>query len=209
LGLENEWKRIIKDYASPTVIKNDLLTPFFLSKKFAEPVLDVGCGDGFFAKPLSKRFRVIGIDAHDFAFQEFEYIKCDAAKIPLQDSSAGDVLLINVLSCIDTASKRVKILKEIKRTKRREAAAYVVNTPQDFIEKDIDSPLLRVKRLSKNKVQIDVLKTDGKWNSFPDYVIKDAEFEKYAKKAGLEIAETKLFVHPKLGFPVYKLWVLK
>jgi ubiquinone/menaquinone biosynthesis C-methylase UbiE len=209
MKIEDGWKEIIKEYSSPTIIKNDLLAPFFFKKNFSEPVLDIGCGDGFFAKELSKKFEVIGVDVHDYKFDEFKYIKTDASKLSLVNSLVGDVLLINVLTCIDAELKRIQILKEAKRVKKPTSLIFVINTPESFIEKEIDSPLIKVRKLSKNKVNIDVLKMDGSWISFPDYVIKNVEFERYVNEAELSVVETKLFAHPKLGSAVYKLWVLK
>ncbi len=73
-----------------------MLLPYFSNLDYSEPILDLGCGNGLFAKILSKKFEVIGLDIHENSFDEFKYIKVDAEKIPLADCSVGDVLLITV-----------------------------------------------------------------------------------------------------------------
>jgi ubiquinone/menaquinone biosynthesis C-methylase UbiE len=203
------WSEIVLNYDSPTITKNDLLVPYFLSINYLDPILDVGCGTGFFAKMLSKKYKVIGLDTHNNKFIDFEYLKADAQNIPLNDSTVGDVLLINVFSCVGNTKKIVNILKESNRVKKENSKIYVINTPELFSKEEIESDIFRSNIIGRNRVKINAKKVDGTWIEFEDNVVLDLNFKKYVSESGLKIIETKDFIHPIIKKQIYKLWILQ
>ncbi|MBT4870657.1 MAG: class I SAM-dependent methyltransferase [Candidatus Diapherotrites archaeon] len=203
------WEKIISNYDSPTITKEDLLLPYFSELKYSRPILDIGCGNGLFANLLSQKHKVIGLDVHEREFDKFKYIKSDAKSIPLEDSSVGDILLINVFSCVGDLEKITKILKEVKRVKKESSKVYVVDTPEEFAEKEISNEIFETKILGKQRVKIKAKKVDGSFIEFEDNVILYDDFKECVSKADMEIIGTKDFIHLKVGKQIYKLWVLQ
>ena len=209
MGKEINWEKIISNYGSPTIAKRDLLLPYFSNLDYSEPILDLGCGNGLFAKILSKKFEVIGLDIHENSFDEFKYIKVDAEKIPLADCSVGDVLLINVFSCIGDLEKIIRVLKEVKRVKKENSKVYVVDTSQEFAKEEISSEIFSSKIIGEQRIKIKTKKVDGSFIEFEDNVILYGDFRECVSKAHLKVVETKDFVHPLVGKQIYRLWILQ
>ena len=58
------WEKIISNYDSPTITKEDLLLPYFSELKYSRPILDIGCGGGLLSEPMARLgATVVGGDA--------------------------------------------------------------------------------------------------------------------------------------------------
>ena len=58
-----DWSETLRKYEIPTVYKEALLRPYFENVDLKEPILDAGCGTGYFSNILCKRgYKVTGID---------------------------------------------------------------------------------------------------------------------------------------------------
>ena len=209
MGKEINWGKIISNYGSSTIAKNDLLIPYFSNLDYSGPILDLGCGNGLFGEILSKRFEVIGLDLHEKDFSNFKYIKSSAENIPLENCSVGDILLINVFSCVGELEKIIKILKEVKRIKKGNSKVYVVDTPQKFAKEEISSDIFSSKLIGEQRVKIKAKKVDGSFIEFEDNVILYNEFRECVFKANMEVVDTKDFIHPKVEKQIYRLWILQ
>ncbi len=205
------WKNIIKEYEVPTVLKERLLKPYFLNVKLASPVLDIGCGTGYFTEILSQRgLEMTGFDQNAVNIQsKVKYLQGDASNLPFKDKSFSSVLLINVLSCVDDPEARMSLLKEAKRVKKENEKIYVINTSEKLFSKPTNSDLLKFVSLGPKKIKITVKKTDNKMIEFEDYIITQKDMEEYTLEIGLKLVETKEFIDLEMKTPIYTLYVLE
>jgi SAM-dependent methyltransferase len=105
-----------------------------LCHRQVEPVLDVGCGTGFFTRALANRTqgRVIGVDI-DSKYMEYArrketkgsfYAVADARALPFRNASFDLVISITALCFID---EPIKAVCEIIRVTRRRFAIGLLN----------------------------------------------------------------------------------
>ncbi len=126
----DEWATHLTHYATPTVLKHSLLRPFFENRNLDGPILDIGCGPGYFSEMLSARnFAVIGVDAHQDSFPlpqyGANYLKMHATHLKFQDESFATVLLINVITVLKNHADRIQALAEAKRVKTPNGELYL------------------------------------------------------------------------------------
>jgi len=109
---------------------------------FAEPILDLGCGDGQFAELLFRSSRansrgreIVGLDLSPRSLQEAEArgvytrtVQADAARLPLDSESFGSV----VSNCVlEHVPEDVAAVQEVARVLRPGGRlAFTVPTPQ-------------------------------------------------------------------------------
>ncbi len=205
------WKNIIKEYEVPTVLKERLLKPYFLDVKLASPVLDIGCGTGYFTEILSQRgLEITGFDQNVVNIKsKVKYFQGEASNLPFKDKSFSSILLINVLSCVEDKNARIALLKEAKRVKKENQPIYVINTSEKLFAKPTNSDLLKFISLGPKKIKITVKKSDGKIIEFEDHIITSKEMEAYSQEIGLKVVEKREFIDLEMKTPIYTLYILK
>ncbi len=99
--------------------------------------VDIGCGPGYFALPLSKRVKkVYAVDieremldkckmrAEEENLSNIEYVLCTDEEIPLEDNIADAVLMANVFHEL---SNPEAIFGELRRFLKYEGRAYIID----------------------------------------------------------------------------------
>jgi len=208
--IEKSWKKILKNYSEPTVLKDKLLKPYFSKVKLAEPILDIGYGTGYFSELISRKSNnIFAVDLFDNTPEssKVQYYNMDAASLNFPDKTFGDILMINVLSCVDTAKKRIKILSEANRVKKDTAKIYLVLMSESLHKTPIDDRLLKTESINSRKFKLTFTKKNNQKISFDDYLITKNELEKYLKKTNLKLIKEHPFMHN--GREIYKLFIIE
>ena len=110
-----DWSETLRKYEAPTVFKQKLLKPYFEGVDLKEPILDAGCGTGYFADILCKRgYKVSGIDLNSQleSNDNFDFQQADITTFKT-DKKFETILLINILATAPPA-ERLKMLKKIQ-----------------------------------------------------------------------------------------------
>ena len=110
-----DWSETLRKYEVPTVFKQKLLKPYFEGVDLKEPILDAGCGTGYFADILCKRgYKVSGIDLNSQleSNDNFDFQQADITTFKT-DKKFETILLINILATAPPA-ERLKMLKKIQ-----------------------------------------------------------------------------------------------
>ncbi len=204
------WSETLRKYAVPTVFKERLLRPYFEGVDLKEPILDAGCGTGYFADILCNRgYKVSGIDLNGqlenndkFDFKQVDIIKFET------DKKFETILLINILA---TASPddRLKIFFKIKELKTEDGIAYVINTCAKLFGSDFDSESLSGHKTSEGRVKVRVELINGEFIEFEDYLVTEEEIKEMCAAVGLRIIEKKDFKPEELEKPIYELYLLE
>lgn len=211
MEIKSNWKEHINHYETPTIFKDTLLKPYFNNLQIKEPLLDVGCGTGYFSELLaSKGIKVIGIDQNPVKIKNSlaKYQIGEASSLPFEDSSFGFVLLINVLSAIDDEEERISALNEAKRVKTKEGKIFVINANENLFN-NIQSVEVTSKRINNNYGHLKLKKIDGSYIEFDDYIISKEQMTKYATLTNLKLIEKKDFIYKPLNLNVYSLYIYK
>ncbi|MBU2566605.1 class I SAM-dependent methyltransferase [Patescibacteria group bacterium] len=211
ISTENKWKKLLKNFNTPSFTKKYLIEPIILSKNFTEPILDAGCGTGYFSNLLaSKGKMVISVDRNldKKLLKSCKAIKADLANVKLKNLLVGDVLLINILSCVDQEEKRLEILKNLKSIKNKDAKIYVFNVAEDVVNKEFKSSVIKIEKITKNKVNMTIKQIDGNLLNFDDNIIYEKSFESQCKKANLNILQKKYLKYKKEKNAIYAMYIL-
>lgn len=205
-----DWSKFLHKYETPTIFKDELLKPYFEKITLSEPILDVGCGKGYFSHLLCQRgYKVSGIDLNSQLQdnKKFDFKKADFIKLEMA-GGFKTILLINILTTT-SPSERLKILKKIKKIKTREGIAYVVNTNADLFGNELESETLSIHKASKDKFKLKIKLINGRYIEFNDYIITKREMEKMCQKAGLQIIKRYDLKSKYQNKPIYELYLLK
>ncbi len=186
------------------------MRPYFEGVDLKEPILDAGCGTGYFADILCNRgYKVSGIDLNGqlenndkFDFKQVDIIKFET------DKKFETILLINILA---TASPddRLKIFFKIKELKTEDGIAYVINTCAKLFGSDFDSESLSGHKTSEGRVKVRVELINGEFIEFEDYLVTEEEIKEMCAAVGLRIIEKKDFKPEELEKPIYELYLLE
>jgi 2-polyprenyl-3-methyl-5-hydroxy-6-metoxy-1,4-benzoquinol methylase len=209
-GRRIDWSEILHKYETPTVFKNELLRPYFEKVNLKEPILDVGCGRGFFSRLLCGRgYKVSGIDLNgqlesdeNFDFKKVDFVSFDT------DRKFETILLVNILTTVSTAD-RLKILKKIKEIKTEEGIAYVVNTNANLFGTEYDSETLSIRKIKDGIFRLKIKLVNGEYIEFDDYVIPQEDMEKMCKEADLRIIDREGLKSKEHSKPIYEVYLLK
>jgi len=205
-----DWSETLRKYEIPTVYKEALLRPYFENVDLKEPILDAGCGTGYFSNILCKRgYKVTGIDLNGElqSNDRFDFMKADIIKFET-DKNFETILLINILATAPPA-ERLKMLQKIKELKTESGTAYVVNTSTELFGSDFESDALSSHPVGENKVKVRAKLVDGKFIEFTDYLVTEKEIREMCKAVDLEIVEKQDFKPDELEKPVYETYSLK
>ncbi|MEI7498603.1 MAG: methyltransferase domain-containing protein [Candidatus Falkowbacteria bacterium] len=205
-----DWSEILHKYETPTVFKDELLRPYFEQVSLEEPIIDVGCGKGYFSHLLCERgYKVSGIDLNSQlqSDEKFDFQKVDFTAIET-NRKFNTVLLVNILTTA-SFSDRLKILKKIKEIKTEEGIAYVVNTNANLFGSELDSESLSIRKVGENKYNLKIKLVDEQYIEFDDYVITQEEMERMCQEAGLQIIERKDLKSKEQDKPIYEVYLLK
>ncbi|MFZ6015652.1 MAG: methyltransferase domain-containing protein [Patescibacteria group bacterium] len=206
-----QWVKLIDFYTVPTYLKKFITEPFLLRKKFLEPILDAGCGTGHVLKILTdKGLFVMGVDINlNKKKVQYRAIRADIEKFKPKDFLVGDVLLINVFSCIDSAAKRQNILNNLKKIKSPKGKIYVIHMAEDILGDDFKSSVMSVSQKQSKKAYLKFKQIDGKEIGMMDNMIFEQEFEEQCKKAGLKILKKIYKKYKKEKFNIYTIYILR
>ncbi len=205
-----DWSDIINKYKVPTVLKDGLLRPYFETVVLKEPILDAGCGTGYFSGLLLKRgYRVSGVDLNSQLENGggFDFHQADLASFET-DKKFETILLINILTTVPPAD-RLKILKKIKEIKMADGIAYIVNVSGDLVGSDFDSEVLSSHKVGEDKVRLRIKLVNGEHIEFDDYVVSQREMVEICETAGLQIIERKDLKIDDLVKPIYEMYLLR
>lgn len=205
-----DWSETLRKYEVPSVYKEGLLKPYFEKVDLKEPILDAGCGTGYFSDILCDRgYKVTGIDLNGqlksndkFYFKQSDILSFTA------DKKFNTVLLINILATAPPA-ERQKILKKIKELKTKEGLAYVVNTNAELFGSDFDSENLSGHPIGNGQTKVKVKLVNGEFIEFDDYLVDDKEIREICEAANLQILKKQDFKPDELEKPIYNMYLLK
>lgn len=205
-----DWSETLRQYEVPTVFKEGLLRPYFETANLKEPILDAGCGTGYFAKILNNRgLKVTGIDLNSQLESngQFDFKQADITAFET-DKKFETILLINILATAPPAD-RLKMLQKIRELKTENGLAYIVNTDAELFGEDFETDALSGHPTGEGKTKVKVKLIDGKSIEFTDYLVGDEEIRKMCEEAGLKIIEKQDFKPEELEKPIYNLYLVK
>jgi 2-polyprenyl-3-methyl-5-hydroxy-6-metoxy-1,4-benzoquinol methylase len=204
------WDKYLQKYKVPTVLKEDLLRPYFENLPLEEPILDLGCGSGYFSEIIALAGKkILGIDKNSdlVSLNGFTFKKMDILDFQSK-TNFKTILLINILSVVPT-SDRNKIIKKIYELLDKDGVAHILTTSQKLFASPINSDLIYFERLSEDKVHLKVKLIDGDYIEFDDYIVSENETREQINANNLEIIKEKEFKHPNMDKPVYILYIVK
>lgn len=209
--LEKSWKNLLKEYEVPSYAKKYIVEPLLLKQHYAEPILDAGCGTGYFSNLLSARgYKVIAIDKNldESQLYSWKKIKTNIESFNPKGKKIGDILLINVLSCLEP-EKRLAVLRNLKKIKLRGSKIFVINASAKMENTKFKSGIIKINNRSKGLVNMSVKRCDDTFLTFNDYMITDYEFKGYCTSTDLEVlAQQELFFKQE-KFPIFDFYILK
>ncbi len=212
LDFTSVWQEHLRQYAVPTVLKAQLLKPYFCSiVKAGQHILDVGCGTGYFSELLSAQGALVtAIDACDEFFpanSKVQYHKMTATTFHFPGNVFDAILMINVMSCIGKNEQRILALTNAAKYKSSQGKLYVLHGSEELWDHPLSSDLLKTRTVG-DQIEWDVKKTDGSRLVFVDNIIRKQEMIELAEKAKLSIQEYIQFRTPGISQAIYDLYAL-
>jgi len=201
--------KLLKKYQTPTVLKERLLRPFFLRISLNNPVLDLGCGTGYFSELLAnKKYKVLAVDNYKLRNPKgFDFIQNDICEFKSR-VKFKTILLINTLTTL--SKEKIELLFEnINYLLSKHGKIYIVIMNSDIYSNKKQPKNLKYKKLSRNAVWLKFKLINGKYIEFNDNIITDNQMKVYSKKFGYEILKIKNFIEPETKKSIYRLYLLK
>lgn len=205
-----DWANYIEKYRTPTILKERLLKPYFENTRLDEPILDVGCGTGYFSEIFTNRqMHTVGIDPNINLKENdyFHFIKEDFLQSTI-DQRFKTILLINILSVLPKEA-RLNFLQKASNLKFQDGKIYFLTMNADLYKNDFQTDELSVKKLNNDLVNLEFKLVDGNHINFNDNIISDNEINQIIKQANLKIIEKVDFQSDKIKEPIYKLYILE
>ena len=138
---KEEWNKAAGDYSTPHIRKVEIRTPAFLEALgdvAGEHVLDLGCGDGYYARLIAERgAHVSGVDFSQASIdlakkQEAEkplgitYVQGDIATMPfLADESVDTAIADMVFVTVSTQEAYINCIAEVSRVLRKGGSVLI------------------------------------------------------------------------------------
>lgn len=126
---ENFFDTYIKHAPLPLAIERTQECLLLSRQKFESPILDIGCGDGIFAKILFNQAIDLGVDPNKKELQRAqltnkysELIECYGDKIPKPDNSFKTIFSNSVMEHIPEI---LPVLKEANRLLDKDGRLYL------------------------------------------------------------------------------------
>ncbi|HPN32013.1 MAG TPA: class I SAM-dependent methyltransferase [bacterium] len=166
----------------------------FFKKKFQPPILDLGCGEGIFAKKIVQYKLDIGLNINiselkkAIDFKTYKLLVCAYGNaIPLEDNSINTIISNSVLEHIVDLRN---VLSEANRVLKRNGKMYVT-VPTDMFDKySIMFQLFSFLKL--NSFAEKYRKYFNKfWKHYHFYSVEN--WTKLFEKYGFEVVESKLY----------------
>jgi 2-polyprenyl-3-methyl-5-hydroxy-6-metoxy-1,4-benzoquinol methylase len=209
-GKTISWGEHLPKYKVPTILKETLLKPFFKSLSLKEPIVDLGCGTGYFSEIITETGKkVLGIDKNgdvassdNFSFQRQDILDFQSQTL------FKTILLINILS-VESPTGRKAIIKKVHELLDEQGLAYILTTSSKLFDSPTNSDLISFDKLSVNKVHLKAKLTNGDYIDFDDFIVPEEETRLQISETGLEIIKEKELQHPYMDRPVYILYIVK
>jgi len=135
---ENFFENYLKQAPLPLAVERTQECILLSRQKFAEPILDIGCGDGIFANILFSKTIDVGIDPNKHELQRAkktnkyrELIQCYGDNIPLPSNSFKTIFSNSVMEHIPDIKP---VLKESFRLLDNDGRLYLT-LPTDLFDK--------------------------------------------------------------------------
>ena len=176
--------------------------------KLVSPVLDVGCGDGFFARTVFGKTIEMGIDLDErelaLAAKNGGYrkvLRADATRLPFASKSYKTVISNCVLEHVPNIQKAFDEISRVLKPGGR----LIITVPSEYY--DTDSffqkwlKLFGFLRLSQKYI-------DGLNRVFKHYHVNDAQtWERRFKKSGLKLEKAEYFISVPV-YHAYERWLI-
>lgn len=194
---DNFFKNFLLDAPLPLALERAMECKLLSTKEFRSPILDIGCGEGIFAKKLLKEKIEVGIDPNQSELNRArfydaydELIHCWGDKIAKKDGVFNTILSNSVLEHIPEIDK---VLVEAHRLLSDEGIMYLTLPTNRFDQYTIVAQILaklRLKGLQKyyqrgfNKfwAHYHYYNTDDWIKKFERNGFSVVEFQEYASK---------------------------
>jgi 2-polyprenyl-3-methyl-5-hydroxy-6-metoxy-1,4-benzoquinol methylase len=205
-----KWSEYLSKYTISTVLKDSLLKPYFKHLSLEEPIVDLGCGTGYFSDIITNAGKkVLGIDKNGNlpTTDRFTFMKEDIVDFHTE-TKFNSILLINILS-VESVVRRNALIGKIQEIIAGDGMAYILTTSSKLFNSPTESEFIRFIRLAGNKAHLIVKLVNGDYIEFDDFIVPEEETRRQIIENGLEIVEEKEFQHPEMDRPVYVLYIVK
>lgn len=147
------FENYLKEAPLPLALERTLECTLLSQQPFERPILDIGCGEGLFAKKLFKEKLDLGIDPNPDELERAQFhnayhalLQCSGDAIPRQDGSFNTILSNSVMEHIPDIDK---VLQEAHRLLSAKGRLYLTLPTTRFDQYTLFHQLIKKFRLSR------------------------------------------------------------